>query len=99
MDPLRVEYLANFLIRKHLKSYNFDWIPKYSRKRILGICDYDNKLIMINYDFSINNNYYILKNIILHEIAHALLGERDDLSSHDEDFVSTYIKIGIKDKR
>lgn len=74
MDEL-VEYesLASELLKKHnLVDWTFGWDENNRLKSRIGLCDYSKKRVSVTKQFAIKQPNYEVKNIILHEIAHAL---------------------------
>ena len=49
-------------------GYNFQWM---NRKRTLGLCDYNKKLILLSEDYVFNNDVTLVEDTIRHELAHA----------------------------
>jgi predicted SprT family Zn-dependent metalloprotease len=49
-------------------GYKFEWM---NRKRALGLCNYRTKTILLSEDYVFNNSIELVKDTILHELAHA----------------------------
>lgn len=66
--------LAHDLMRQHrLKKWSF----RYNRgKRTLGLCNYTSKRIELSRYFVARNDEPAVRDTLLHEIAHALAGEK-----------------------
>jgi len=68
-----IELIAKELMIEHgVLDYQFEF--GRSRK-YAGICYYGSKFIRLDIDYCIRNDFDKIKNTILHEIAHALVGE------------------------
>jgi len=100
MDLLSVEHLTKTLIGKYLRGYkepyNFDWLPHEMDDRILGMCCFDNRLIMLNVRFCHLKEEYEVEKVILHEIAHVLVGLK---AGHGKFFAKKCREIGLIDKK
>lgn len=73
MDLYSARSLALSLMEEHgiLSKWNFD----YDRsKRRFGLCDHTHKVISLSYHLVALNNEQKVRDIILHEIAHAVVG-------------------------
>lgn len=76
-----------------LKTWHF----KFDRStRRAGCCDYDNKLISISFDLVRSAAEEDIRDTILHEIAHALVGKQHN---HDAVWKAKAIEIGGSGKR
>lgn len=74
MDFNDAAQLAQALIAEHRLR---GWVFQYNRgKRTLGMCDYTRKRIELSQYFVAHNDEAAVRDTILHEIAHALAGER-----------------------
>ena len=102
---MSVETNAEYTVQK-LKKYmtkygliNQNWGYSFNnRKRCAGLCSYKNKTIYISkyYIFSETVSKKDIKNTILHEIAHALVGSKQ---GHNEVWQKKAIEIGCNGKR
>lgn len=72
MDIVQAEKLALKLMREHdLVSWNF----RFDRAKVrFGCCNYTHKIISLSRHLTQLNTSEIVRNTILHEIAHALVG-------------------------
>lgn len=77
------------------KGWSFCWI---SAKRELGHCNYFKKQICLSMDFVMLDGVteYNIKDTILHEIAHALVGVNHN---HDLVWIRKAIEIGCSGER
>ncbi len=85
---------ADELIRHHKLDgwrFNFD----YANRR-LGRCSYAEKTITMSEEFCLNASDYDIKDTILHEIAHALVGPEH---GHDQIWYSKAKEIGCSGNR
>jgi predicted SprT family Zn-dependent metalloprotease len=75
MLPTAARTLADYLIDHHLpaQGWHFAW---NRRKRSLGLCRYREKRIELSLHFVLANDEAQVRETILHEIAHALAGEK-----------------------
>lgn len=78
---LSINYSRNKIRINHLARFYFDkfgmnkWKLCFNRtKKNLGICDHDQKIIFLSIYLLKYNKYKIIKDIFLHELAHALIG-------------------------
>ena len=72
MDALlKSELLAKSLIHKHVPGWKFRFTK--GRKQ-LGQCNYNTKTIGLSRHYVLNYSEELVKDTILHEIAHALAG-------------------------
>jgi len=88
------EVYANHIIKKHLKSiWKFQWSNKMSSA--FGYC-YSNKVIRLSRKyFNLNKSFpSIVRNIILHEVAHAMQLEKMGYMSHDKHWKNYCSDIG-----
>jgi len=73
------------------------WVFCFNRgKRTLGLCDYTRKRIVLSRYFVAHNDEAAVRDTILHEIAHALAGER---AGHGPKWRDVCIRIGAKPER
>jgi len=88
------EKLARELMRKHLL---FDWQFEFDRsKRRFGVCNFNRKTIGLSKQLTLLNGKAQVRDIILHEIAHALVGRGH---GHDKVWKAMCRKIGAKPTR
>jgi len=90
MDLIEIEKLVKEEISKYplISNWEFSW---HNKKTILGTCSYYRKTIFLSKAIFTNpQNQAVLKNTILHEIAHALTpGDK-----HGKIWKKTFIKLG-----
>jgi len=73
MTKQSCEKLVYELFEKYkLKDYKFEWMKKLTRWRTAGSCSWVTKTIKLQPTYVEKNEIEIIKNTILHEIAHAL---------------------------
>jgi SprT protein len=73
------------------------WVFVFNRgKRTLGLCDYTRKRIELSMYFVANNDEPAVRDTVLHEIAHALAGER---AGHGPAWRAVCKRIGAVPKR
>jgi len=78
------------LYKELSKKYNCDYRLEFNnRKTVLGSCNYNKKVISLSKPYIESNKDEVIKNTILHEIAHALTK-----SGHDKKWKLKYIEIG-----
>jgi predicted SprT family Zn-dependent metalloprotease len=79
-------------------GYSFAWM---NRKRTLGLCNYSKKQILLSEDYVFNNNVELVKDTILHELAHAfsyhIYGSRGH--GHNQYWRSVCVQIGALPNR
>lgn len=94
MKMLEVLFLADELLEKHSLKH----IPVVLRNHFgaLGKCSSDNNFISLQISHVINNDIEEIKNTILHEIAHALVGCEH---GHNKIWQQKAIEIGVKLKK
>jgi predicted SprT family Zn-dependent metalloprotease len=86
--------LALELIREHrMKNWSFKF--DHSTRRA-GCCNYHDKLISISFDLARNASNEDVRDTILHEIAHALVGENHN---HDAVWTAKAREIGCTGER
>jgi predicted SprT family Zn-dependent metalloprotease len=96
MELRAAETLAKALITKHgLYSWSFKWT---NSKRQFGICHESirGNYIALSKSITLLNNEHEVNNVILHEIAHALVGNKH---GHDKVWKAMCIKIGARPER
>ena len=69
MEICKAETMAKDLIKVHCPEYKFEWSKS---KRRLGSCSYHKKTIRLSVYYTLINDESIMKDVVLHEIAHAL---------------------------
>lgn len=86
--------LARSLIAEHGLA---GWAFSYNHgKRTLGLCDYDRKKIELSMYFVARNDVDAVRDTVLHEIAHALAGQK---AGHGSAWRAVCVKIGAAPKR
>jgi len=96
MDLQEASSLAKELMRKHgltTNGWSFVWIKA---KTIHGICRYSSKFIGLSKPITEKISKKHVKNTILHEIAHALVGVGH---GHDSVWRNKALEIGCNGKR
>ena len=89
-----VSELANRLIKTHrLKHWKFKF--DHSTRRA-GCCNYHDKLISISFELARNASADDVRDTILHEIAHALVGKKHN---HDAVWKAAAQEIGCSGER
>ena len=88
-----IKIRANALLKRH---YLTDWTFQFdcSKKRF-GCCDHFNRVISMSKHIAVLNEYFTLKNNILHEIAHALTPK----DGHGAKWRATCRRIGARPER
>ena len=79
MELKKAEQLTKDLIQKYNLDFNFKWIRS---NNYCGKCSHKRKEIMLSKSITELNTEELVKDTILHEIAHALVGAR-----HGHNFV------------
>lgn len=89
MDLEKAEVLAEDLLKEHgLKAWNF----KFDRAKMrFGKCDFRKKEISISKHLTTLNKEEIVRNTLLHEIAHALAGHK---AGHGKKWKTIVVEIG-----
>ncbi len=86
--------LAKTLIAEHKLR---GWVFVYNRgKRTLGMCDYTRRRIELSMYFVAHNDEEAVRDTVLHEIAHALAGEK---AGHGAKWKSVCKRIGANPER
>ena len=94
MNLIDVEKIAEELMIKYL---NLDWSFKFTNcKKKFGWCHYQRKIIGISKPLSLLNNYEDVINVILHEIAHAMVGIGNN---HNKVWRNKALEIGCTGNR
>jgi len=84
---------CELLIAHRLVYWAFGW---NRRKRSLGLCRYRERRIELSSYFVRDNGEEIVRETILHEIAHALAGER---AGHGPKWKAVCAQVGCKPER
>lgn len=94
MNPVNAQRLARELIQAHgLVGWTFSWDRAVKR---LGACHYHTRQITLSYDLTVKAPDEEIKNVILHEIAHALAGHK---AGHGPEWVRVAQSIGCSGTR
>lgn len=100
MDLKQVEAMALELMEKHGLITEFldeSWVFKFDNaRRRFGQCRFGSKTITLSKNLTLLNSEAEVKNIILHEIAHALVGFKH---GHDAVWRAKAIEIGCTGDR
>lgn len=92
MNTTEAATLARRLMNEHGLR---DWTFQYDRsKRRFGQCRYSSKEIGLSPALTYKNTEEIVKDVILHEIAHALVGP--DVPSHGDEWQAKCVEIGAR---
>lgn len=92
MNLSEAEKLTLELINKYTPDYSFFW---NNRKTQLGLCNYKNKTIYLSRIYVKHNSEELVRDTILHEIAHALSPK----SGHGNKWKVKCIEIGCRPVR
>jgi predicted SprT family Zn-dependent metalloprotease len=92
MFSIDAEKLAKELIDRHIPGWSFDWILS---QRVFGKCRYRTSTILLSLPLVQRNSEDLVRNTILHEIAHALT----PWHNHDHVWKSKCIEIGAPPER
>ncbi len=94
MDFQQAEQLARVLMHQHgVGDWAFGW---NRRKRSLGLCRYQQRRIELSAHFVRENPEEPVRDTLLHEIAHALAGER---AGHGPKWKAMCVRLGCKPER
>jgi predicted SprT family Zn-dependent metalloprotease len=95
MTPTAARHIAETLIAYHLpeEDWHFAW---NRRKRSLGLCRYHQKRIELSLHFVLANDEAQVRETVLHEIAHALAGEK---AGHGPAWKTMCLRVGCKPER
>lgn len=94
MQFVEAERLARELMAAHdIGNWAFGW---NRRKRALGLCRYQQKRIELSAHFVKDNSEAMVRDTLLHEIAHALAGQR---AGHGPKWKAMCEKLGCKPER
>lgn len=88
-----IEHHSKILIAKYCPDFKFVWMNK---KTVLGTCSSKRKEIALSKFHAAKNPLAVTKDVVLHEIAHALVGAKH---GHDKVWKAMCIKIGAKPER
>ena len=89
MNIVQVEKLANSLIQEHLGD---EWKLRFTKSiKSFGQCCFNEKVIELARVLCELNEYKHVHNVILHEIAHALVGYEH---KHDEVWTAKHKELG-----
>ncbi len=87
-----IKILAIELMKKHnLKGWIFKWS---NASRRFGSCNKNNKTISLSKLHAIYDDIFLVKDTILHEIAHGLTPK--NFSAHGKEWKENALKIGCK---
>jgi predicted metal-dependent peptidase len=86
----RTYNIGVFLLHHH-NLHDWKLVGRTLEDRVFGSCDFNTKTILINKKVFYILNFDMLKDIILHEIAHALAGAEH---AHDETWKAKALEIG-----
>ncbi len=95
MDLKKAEKLANSLIKQHIVDYYIlSWKFKFDRsKSRFGCCSHKYRTISLSKYLTELNDEAEVKDTILHEIAHALVGPKH---GHDHVWKKKALEIGCR---
>jgi predicted SprT family Zn-dependent metalloprotease len=94
MEFVAAEQLARQLLAAHgLSEWSFAW---NRRKRSLGLCRYHERRIELSAHFVAYNPIEQVRETVLHEIAHALAGEK---AGHGPRWKAMCVRVGCKPER
>ena len=93
MEIKQTQLLADELIIQYIPGWKFKWSVA---KAIFGRCSYSQKTILISKPIAELNEEADVRDTILHEIAHALVGMGH---GHDQEWKRMAIVIGCKPER
>ncbi len=96
MELISVQLLANRLLNEH-ELFKKGWRFSFDRaKRRAGCCRYSKKEITLAKVYAEQEEFKAIKNVILHEIAHALVGPKH---GHNEIWKQKALEIGCDAER
>jgi hypothetical protein len=92
---------ANSILTKYNlipKGWTFKFKSTYDFRShsVLGTCSKENKNIFLNKHYLKKLSFYELKNVVLHEVAHAIDIETRGYSKHDMIWFNICLNIGYK---
>lgn len=94
MKLQETQKMAEDLMKKHGIS---SWSFQFDRAKVrFGACNYRDKIISLSKHLTEINSEKIVKNTILHEIAHALAGKQNN---HNKIWKAEAIRIGCSAER
>ena len=94
MELIKAKQLATRLMNQHyLFNWSFNW---NNRKNAYGVCSHNKRQIYLSKILTPHLQEHEVKNTVLHEIAHALVGGRH---GHDYVWRSKAIEIGCDGSR
>lgn len=92
MELTAARLLAATLIEQHNVLYSFGWC---NHVKAAGICDYQNRTIWLSRPVTLLNTEEMVRNTILHEIAHALTPG----DGHGHQWKAACVRIGANPSR
>ena len=96
---LREELIREWKIQK-AKWELSEWELKFSnQKRHLGCCSPRKKIISVSRAFMQTNPFSVMKDTLLHEIAHALHYIETGKTNHNNNWKKFALKVGCEPKR
>jgi predicted SprT family Zn-dependent metalloprotease len=94
MDFNDAAQLARDLMEEHGLE---GWAFRFNRgKRTLGLCNYSDRRIELSHYFVTHNDEAAVRDTVLHEVAHALAGER---AGHGPRWRGICVRIGAEPQR
>ncbi len=102
MRQLTLEDIEAYAYSQFKKYLNFDWKFAWNERfeSTFGQCRSDMTIVLSKRYTLLNINYFhIIRDIILHEIAHAVQFEREGKLSHDKEWKNICKQIGAKPNR
>lgn len=94
MNPTDAVTLARTLMNNHGLGH---WVFQWDRaKRRAGCCKHRQSMITLSYYYVGRNNEDDVKDTVLHEIAHALVGPKN---GHNDIWKTVCVRIGAKPVR
>ncbi len=90
---------TEWLLQKEKWSLD-EWRIEFSnRKRTLGHCNCTKKTVSISKAYLESNTFSVMKDTLLHEIAHALQYEKTSKTDHGNEWKEIAHKVGCKPRR
>lgn len=78
----------------------YDWELRFSNgRRNLGYCDCNKKVIFLSKAFMKANSYSVLKDTLLHEIAHAVQFVQQGTTDHSSEWKEIAQEVGCTPRR
>lgn len=97
MKLIEARCLALDLMRKHGIG---NWVLSFDRcKKIFGRCWYKKQMISLSSYLTYLNNETAVRDVILHEIAHALCFLNNGVTGHGSTWKMWCVRIGARPKR